>query len=553
MATGVNYGYCADDFMLKYDKYRYALPQEYGNNIGYATTLPMNNDSYASGITDAGFSANTCTDGKEDGKIGIDGVLLNLGEGILKGAWNGIVGAVTDSNGKFSLGKTLLSVGMVGACVAFPALGAIACGIGAIAGGNQVIKGAKVAFSAKTDAEAKAAWENIGEGGSTVVGCALGAKASIGAMKSTASLSAIDDIVKSTDDIAKILGNTDDIAASLDDTAKLTKFLKSKGIDNASEIINANKNGFSSIDEMIEAVSKQGKMSQLSQVGADDSLHGIEKWTKTAKAFVDDAISSSKNSGKKVIDAAQDVYKGTKSYLDYKMQKRSLNKNAQTVGADSQITSETLEIAKNKVNESNFGKKLINAEQQSATKKANIEQIKQNGADKNAKLKETLAQQKDNLETTNHRVKVEKKASKGSENSQVSKFNKRLAKTQEAQKGNVRQTQAQIVQNKVDTVAEMNKEALSNNTFGNLTSRAKAKSKTYQYLTNNEKSSILKNIKNIKLSDVAKNLGSDGKEILTFLQQTDSTYAQAVQQFGYDNVMEVLKVVFAYGQTNQMV
>ena len=110
MVTGVNYGYCADDFLMKYDKYRYALPQEYGNNTGYATTLPMNNDSYASGITDAGFSANTCTDGENDGKIGIDGVLLNLGEGILKGAVNGVVGAVTDSNGKFSLGKTLLSV-----------------------------------------------------------------------------------------------------------------------------------------------------------------------------------------------------------------------------------------------------------------------------------------------------------------------------------------------------------------------------------------------------------------------------------------------------------
>jgi len=516
MATGVNYGYCADDFMMKYDKYRYALPQDYTNNTGYATTLPMNNDSYASGITDAGFGANTCTDGENNGKIGVDGVLLNLGEGILKGAWNGIVGAVTDSNGKFSLGKTLLSVGMVGACVAFPALGAIACGIGAVAGGAQVVKGLSVALDTdgKSDAEVKAAWENIGEGGSTVVGCALGAKASVGAMKG-ASTAAVDDIVKTMSKQGK---NADEIAQAVDDFTK----------------VNAN-------------------ASKMSQIQSDDTLHGVEKWTKTAKAFADDAISSAKNNGKKIVDSVQDIYKGTKSYLDYKVQKRNLNKNIQAAGAESQITPETLEIAKNKVNESNFGKKLINAEQQRATKKANLEQIKQNGTDKNVALNETLAQQKENLETTNHRVKVEKKASKGSENSQVSKFNKRLAKTQEVQKGNVKQTQAQIMQNKVDTAVEMNKEALSNNTFGKLTSKAKANSKTYQYLTNNETASILKNIKNIKLSDVAKNLGSDGQEIFTFLQQTDSTYAKAVQQFGYDNVMEVLKVVFAYGQTNQMI
>ena len=207
-----------DDFV---NRYRFQYGNSYANNTATQTAATNTNGQYASGISDKGFVANTCTDGVDDGKIGIDGVLINLGEGILKGFADGITGMFTDSNGNFSLAKTLTTVAIGGLCVAFPAVGVAACAIGAVSGGAQICKGFAAMGDAKTDAEAKAIWENIGAGGSTVVGCVLGAKASVGAMKGS-STAAIDDVLKNID-------NADDIAGAL----------KNANINNADEIANA--------------------------------------------------------------------------------------------------------------------------------------------------------------------------------------------------------------------------------------------------------------------------------------------------------------------------
>lgn len=131
----------------------------------------------------------TCTDGKDDGKIGFFGALGNALKGVGKTIVNGVKGMFTDSEGNFSLGKTLLSIGAAAACIAFPAVGLAACCVGVVAGGTQVVKGAIAASQATTDAEAKAAWQNIGGGAFTAVASAAGAKASYNAVQATAAKS----------------------------------------------------------------------------------------------------------------------------------------------------------------------------------------------------------------------------------------------------------------------------------------------------------------------------------------------------------------------------
>lgn len=124
----------------------------------------------------------TCTDGKDDGKIGFFGAIGNALKGVGKTIVNGVKGMFTDSEGNFSLGKTLLSIGTAALCIAVPAVGVAACAVGAVAGGVQVAKGAIAASQATTDAEAKAAWQNIGGGAFTAVASAAGAKAGVKGM-----------------------------------------------------------------------------------------------------------------------------------------------------------------------------------------------------------------------------------------------------------------------------------------------------------------------------------------------------------------------------------
>ena len=97
-------------------------------------------------------------------------------------------------------------------------------------------------------------------------------------------------------------------------------------------------------------------------------------------------------------------------------------------------------------------------------------------------------------------------------------------------------------------VAKLNA-AKAKTPFGKLIS----KSKTYTQLSNTIKSGEMSQI--IKASNplkIAKNLGSDGMAIYNYLKDGNKTY-QAIKQFGYDNTMEVLKVLYALGQTEKMV
>lgn len=167
-------------------------------------------------------SSEKCTDGKDDGKIGFFSAIGNAFKGVGKTIVNGVKGMFTDSEGNFSLGKTLLSVGTVAACIAFPAVGVAACAIGGTMGAIQVGKGVYNAATAQTDAEAKEAWQNIGGGAFTVATSAVGAKAGVNAVKATSTAGA---------------GGTSALS-QLDDAASLTQKVSALGKDMVSSTAN---------------------------------------------------------------------------------------------------------------------------------------------------------------------------------------------------------------------------------------------------------------------------------------------------------------------------
>ena len=123
-------------------------------------------------------------DGCNDGKISFGSKIKNLGKGVV----NFFKGMVCDENGKFSLKRTLTTVGIAaGATVLTIATGGAAApflvAAGATLGAVEIGKGAYKAVTANTDAEAEAAWQNIGSGTTAVVGSVIGAKSALKSAK----------------------------------------------------------------------------------------------------------------------------------------------------------------------------------------------------------------------------------------------------------------------------------------------------------------------------------------------------------------------------------
>lgn len=121
-------------------------------------------------------------DGKDDGKVGFFEGLGSVLKGAVKGVVNGIKGMFTDENGKFSLGKTLKSAAMIGACFipgVGPVIAAGMCAYGAVKGGVGLAKGISAAANATTDAEKHAALESCGANGVAVAASVAGLKGSV--------------------------------------------------------------------------------------------------------------------------------------------------------------------------------------------------------------------------------------------------------------------------------------------------------------------------------------------------------------------------------------
>lgn len=232
------------------------LAQDYINSKTYSKSYYANNASYNSGAaTQTGYAAQTryatqtissqgnyCTDGKDDGHIGILSVVGNVVEGAGKAVINGVKGMFTDKNGNFSLLKTASTVALGAACVAFPAVGLTMCGFGVVAGGTKLVKNFANALGAKTDAEAKDAWEAVGDGALTTAVSAVGAKASFKAVQTSAG--AASEFAKLGDDAtllqkASALGK-DMVTSTKNNFVKLRTFITN--ISDAVKIQNANKN-----------------------------------------------------------------------------------------------------------------------------------------------------------------------------------------------------------------------------------------------------------------------------------------------------------------------
>ena len=119
-----------------------------------------------------------CTDGNNDGKIGFFSAIGNIFKGAVKSVVNTVKDIVTNPV------KLLGAVATAALCVVFPPAGLALAGVGIATGAAKMIGGVANAMDAKTDAEAKAAWQQVGEGGVVLGASIVGAKASVKSMSS---------------------------------------------------------------------------------------------------------------------------------------------------------------------------------------------------------------------------------------------------------------------------------------------------------------------------------------------------------------------------------
>ena len=117
-----------------------------------------------------------CTDGKNDGKIGFFSAIGNIFKGAVKSVVNTVKDIVTNPV------KLLGAVATAAICFLCPPVGLALAGVGIATGAAKMIGGVANAMGAKTDAEAKAAWQQVGEGGVVLGTSIVGAKASVKSM-----------------------------------------------------------------------------------------------------------------------------------------------------------------------------------------------------------------------------------------------------------------------------------------------------------------------------------------------------------------------------------
>ena len=143
------------------------------NSQGVATP---NNMTTPQGMTASGdsFVKTTGADQADDGKISFGQKLKSFGKGIVSPITN-----MFKSPGNFIKGALGIAVGAGLIAITGGAAAPIMVAAGVGLGGVQIAKGAIGAASAKTDAEAQQAWENMGSGTFAVAGSIAGAKAAL--------------------------------------------------------------------------------------------------------------------------------------------------------------------------------------------------------------------------------------------------------------------------------------------------------------------------------------------------------------------------------------
>ena len=167
------------NYSMAHEDYRYKYQLQYGQAAAARAnnTHVAQNGAYASCISDAGLGKNTCTDGNDDGKISIWSKIGNAIEGVVGMGVNMVKSAIK---------HPIKTAAMIGACC-IPVVGPIIAGgmacYGIYNGVKTVATAAQVAENATTDAEAKAAWENIGGGAAATALSVVALKGSAGMLK----------------------------------------------------------------------------------------------------------------------------------------------------------------------------------------------------------------------------------------------------------------------------------------------------------------------------------------------------------------------------------
>lgn len=255
--------------------------------------------SSSSDVFEISAANETCTDGKDDGKIGFFSAVGNAVKGIGKTIGNGIKGMFTNKEGKFSLGKTLLTAATAAVCVLVPPVGVAACVVGGTMGAVQVGKGIYNAATAETDAEAKAAWQNVGGGAFTVASSVVGAKAGVKAVKNGA-MKAGGSALDSLDDGASALQK---LKAFGSDSIKSTKY----NLSQAKTKVTTAADTLKTISQDVKAAKAETPVAQ-----AKAALEAANKsGDKAAIAAAKEALKSAKLEQKAMAKEASSILKNT--------------------------------------------------------------------------------------------------------------------------------------------------------------------------------------------------------------------------------------------------
>ena len=226
-----------------------------GSDFYYSKTRNLNNSSsryQGSSVssnkeenldTFVSSKGNTCTDGKDDGKIGILSVIGNTIEGVGKTALNMVKGAVQ---------HPFKTAAVIGACC-IPVVGPVIAGglavYGTVKGVSTVASGVSTALSATTDAEAKDAWESVGEGTFTAGASALALKGSAGQLKTqlnggSTTVSAVKAAKANGASNGEIVGTA--VREGISETASNAAGVAQASVNAAKKVINKGKGVFES-------------------------------------------------------------------------------------------------------------------------------------------------------------------------------------------------------------------------------------------------------------------------------------------------------------------
>ncbi|MBQ4647337.1 MAG: hypothetical protein IJB79_08315 [Candidatus Gastranaerophilales bacterium] len=175
-----------DSYLVAHDDYVNRYRARYGatparQSASQPINSTQNNGTYSSGISDAGLFKNECTDGKDDGQINGFSKFLNVCEGVLGMGVNMVKSAIKHPF------KTAAMIAVCCIPVVGPVIGAgMACygiynGVKTVATGIQAAQLAEA--NATSDAEAKAAWENVGSGIGQTALSVVALKGSAGVLK----------------------------------------------------------------------------------------------------------------------------------------------------------------------------------------------------------------------------------------------------------------------------------------------------------------------------------------------------------------------------------